>query len=97
MKFLNNHSCLARVFLLSALLAFGVHAQAQTQTQADPLPSWNDGQAKQAIVNFVKETTDQASPKFVPPVDRIATFDQLHADHVHQTDRRGRSQASPCL
>jgi phosphoglycolate phosphatase-like HAD superfamily hydrolase len=42
----------------------------------DPLASWNDGRAKQAIVAFVKETTDQAGPKFVPPEDRIATFDQ---------------------
>ena len=42
----------------------------------DPLPSWNDGPAKQAIVDFVKATTDSASPKFVPPEERIATFDQ---------------------
>ena len=42
----------------------------------DPLASWNDGLAKQAIVAFVKETTDQAGPKFVPPEERIATFDQ---------------------
>ena len=42
----------------------------------DPLPSWNDGPAKQAILDFVQATTDQASPKFVPPEDRIATFDQ---------------------
>jgi phosphoglycolate phosphatase-like HAD superfamily hydrolase len=40
------------------------------------LPSWSDGRAKQAILLFVKETTDQASPKFVPPAERIATFDQ---------------------
>jgi hypothetical protein len=40
----------------------------------DPLPSWNDGPAKQAIVNFVKDTTTQGSPKFVPPAERIATF-----------------------
>jgi phosphoglycolate phosphatase-like HAD superfamily hydrolase len=40
------------------------------------LPSWNDGPAKQAIVNFVKATTDQSSPDFVPPEERIATFDQ---------------------
>lgn len=76
MKILNGISCLARVFLLSALLALGAHAQTPTPTQADPLPSWNNGQAKQAIVNFVNETTDQASPKFVPSVERIATFDQ---------------------
>jgi hypothetical protein len=34
---------------------------------ADPLPSWNDGPAKQALVDFVRATTDKASPKFVPP------------------------------
>jgi hypothetical protein len=42
----------------------------------DPLPSWNDGAAKQAIIAFVKETTTQGSPKFVEPSERIATFDQ---------------------
>jgi haloacid dehalogenase-like hydrolase len=42
----------------------------------DPLPSWNDGPAKQAILDFVKATTDKGSPKLVPPEDRIATFDQ---------------------
>ena len=41
------------------------------------LPSWNDGPAKQAIVAFVQATTiDKTSPKFVPPEERIATFDQ---------------------
>jgi phosphoserine phosphatase len=45
-------------------------------TQASALASWNDGPAKQAIIDFVRTTTDQASPKFVPPEDRIATFDQ---------------------
>ena len=58
--------------ILSApLLRTAARAQA-----ADPLPSWNDGAAKQAIMTFVKETTDQASPKFVPPAERIAEFDQ---------------------
>jgi phosphoserine phosphatase len=42
----------------------------------DPLPSWNDGAAKQAIVGFVEATTDQSRPTFVPPEARIATFDQ---------------------
>ncbi|MGH7287084.1 MAG: HAD family hydrolase [Myxococcota bacterium] len=49
---------------------------ARAQAQADPLPSWNDGAAKQAIVAFVKATTDEASPKFVPSAERIATVDQ---------------------
>ena len=49
---------------------------AQVFAQSDPLPSWSDGAAKQAIVAFVKDTTTQGSPKFVPPAERIATFDQ---------------------
>ena len=51
-------------------------AWAQTTVSGAPLPSWNDGAAKQAIVDFVRATTDQGSPKFVPPEDRVATFDQ---------------------
>ena len=42
----------------------------------DPLPSWNDGATKQAIVAFVHNTTDQSSKNFVPVSERIATFDQ---------------------
>ena len=42
----------------------------------DPLASWNEGPAKQAIVEFVKTSTTQGSPQFVPPEARIATFDQ---------------------
>ncbi|MGA3310424.1 MAG: hypothetical protein ABSD08_17710 [Xanthobacteraceae bacterium] len=44
--------------------------------QSDPLPSWNDRPAKQAILGFVRDTTDRASPTFVRPEERIATFDQ---------------------
>ena len=40
------------------------------------LASWNDGPAKQAIIDFVRVTTDSSSSKFVPPEERIATFDQ---------------------
>ncbi len=53
-----------------------VAERAAAADQADPLPSWNDGPAKQAILDFVKETTTQGSPEFVPPAERIATFDQ---------------------
>jgi hypothetical protein len=45
-------------------------------TQTEPPPLWNDGPAKQVIVDFFRVTTDQASSKFVPPDERIATFDQ---------------------
>lgn len=42
---------------------------------ADPLPSWNDGQSKQSILEFVKETTQEGAKSFIPPSDRIAVFD----------------------
>ena len=42
---------------------------------ADPLPSWNDGKAKQSIVEFVTKVTTAGSPDFVPVPERIATFD----------------------
>jgi phosphoserine phosphatase len=41
----------------------------------DPLPSWDDGAAKRAILAFVAETTSPGGPGFVPPAERIATFD----------------------
>ncbi len=59
-------------FFIGVALALGAQAFAQT----DPLPSWNDGAAKKAIVEFVHATTTTSSPKFVPPGQRIATFDQ---------------------
>ncbi len=68
------------LLVLCGLLLAAFAAQAQT----DPLPSWNDGPAKQAILEFVKATTDQASPKFVPPAARIATFDQDGTTWVEQ-------------
>jgi phosphoglycolate phosphatase-like HAD superfamily hydrolase len=42
---------------------------------AEPLPSWNDTAPKQAIVAFVDKVTREGSPDFVPPEQRIATFD----------------------
>jgi phosphoglycolate phosphatase-like HAD superfamily hydrolase len=51
-------------------------ATPRARAQTDPLPSWNDGPAKQAIVRFVQETTDQSNPKFLAPEKRIAAFDQ---------------------
>ena len=42
---------------------------------ADPLPAWNDGPAKKSIVAFVERVTKEGSPDFVPPAERIATFD----------------------
>ncbi len=53
----------------------GPEAAATTASAADPLPSWNDGPTKQAILDFVKGVTREGSPSFVPEADRIATFD----------------------
>jgi hypothetical protein len=41
----------------------------------DPLPSWNDGATKTAIMNYVEEVTNPQSQNFIPVIDRIATFD----------------------
>lgn len=46
------------------------------RAQADPLPSWNAGPAKTAIVEFVRTTTNKDSPEFIPTAERIVTFDQ---------------------
>ncbi len=63
--------------LITAFAALAALTPALGQEKApDPLPSWNEGPAKQAIVEFVRATTDQANPKFVPPEERIAAFDQ---------------------
>ncbi len=73
---------LARRTLISALPALGVAmgafvpVAATAQTPSGPLASWNDGPAKQAILDFIRATTDKASPNYVAPEDRISTFDQ---------------------
>jgi lysophospholipase L1-like esterase/phosphoglycolate phosphatase-like HAD superfamily hydrolase len=42
---------------------------------SDPLPSWNNGPAKQAILEFVAAVTTESAPTFVPRAERIAVFD----------------------
>ena len=73
----------------------------------DPLPSWNEGPAKQAILQFVRDTTAESGPKFVPPHERIATFDNdgtlwcehadLHTVCVHDRPREGARAAASGL
>ncbi len=46
-----------------------------TAEVADPLPSWNDGATKSAIIDYVTSVTEEGSGDFVPVEDRIATFD----------------------
>jgi phosphoserine phosphatase len=64
------------VFLLVVFMNIYPNLGKATAQSTDPLPSWNDGSAKQAIIEFVQTTTDKSSPKYVKPEDRIATFDQ---------------------
>jgi hypothetical protein len=70
---------LLRIFVLICLPLLGASCRTQ-----DPLPSWNEGPAKQAILNFVRVTTNSSNPNFVPPDQRIATFDQDGTTWVEQ-------------
>ena len=61
--------------LLSHRVDCSARPRDHDRSAADPLPSWNDGTAKQSIVDFVAKVTKEGSPDFVPPAERIATFD----------------------
>lgn len=70
---MNTH---IRKFLVPVLaLAAGITVSFSAAAQSDPLPSWNDGANKQAIIAFVDAVTTQGGADFVAPGDRIATFD----------------------
>jgi len=62
-----------RTILTSAIVIFG--CAASLHAQADPLPSWNDGPSKKAILDFVAKVTKEGSPDFVASAERIAVFD----------------------
>lgn len=53
----------------------GLSHAAESAGTADPLPSWNDGEAKRAIIDFVRRVSIHASPDHVPEAERIAVFD----------------------
>ncbi len=74
---IDRRALLRGLALLPAVCgALGSTAALAQGTPGAALPSWHDGAAKQAILDFVRATTDQGSAKFVPPEDRIAAFDQ---------------------
>jgi phosphoglycolate phosphatase-like HAD superfamily hydrolase len=58
-----------------AQVAAPLEQATQSQAVTDPLPSWNDGAARTAILEFVAAVTDEKSPDYVEPAARIATFD----------------------
>ena len=67
---------IARSFGFAFVIVGRLLASNVTLAQFDWLPSWNDGPVKQAIIKFVQTTTDSKNAQFVPPEQRIATFDQ---------------------
>ncbi|KRE03787.1 haloacid dehalogenase [Bosea sp. Root670] len=67
--------CLIGNFARGVVVLLSLWAGSAAWAQTDPLPSWNDGKAKQAILDFVGKVTQEGGPDFVPPERRIATFD----------------------
>jgi phosphoserine phosphatase len=63
---------LARRFTLVAAFVLAVLPRTWA---AGPLPSWNDGAARTAILSFVERVTKDGGPDYVPPAERIAVFD----------------------
>ena len=64
-----------RDYIIAAALAGALTLVTGAAHAADPLPSWNDGAAKKAIIDFVAKVTKEGAPDFVPAAERIATFD----------------------
>jgi hypothetical protein len=64
------------VLYVLALVFASICSDLAIAEATDPLPSWNDGKAKKSIIAFVTEVTKEGGPNYVPPEDRIATFDQ---------------------
>src|SRR5262249_50976232 len=74
---IDRRAVVSTLALLPALCATLLPASAQAQmAQGGQLPSWNEGAAKQAILDFVRATVDRSSPNYVAPDERIAAFDQ---------------------
>ncbi|WP_428356200.1 HAD family hydrolase [Methyloprofundus sp.] len=63
------------IFFAAILLIVLTGCSCTGGIKQDPLPSWNEGAAKTNIIEFVQAVTDQSSPDYVPPAERIATFD----------------------
>ncbi len=75
----NSHASLSAFLIAaSAFLTMTVLPTNIVRAQKianDPLPSWNDGATKTAIVDFVTRVTTEGGPDYVKPAERIATFD----------------------
>jgi len=74
MRYHIHRRAVLTALLMSAAGAI-VISRSPALAQSDPLPSWNDGKAKQSILDFVNAVTREGAPNFVPAAERIATFD----------------------
>src|SRR4051812_32651514 len=65
----------AAVLVGAWVLGLSLTSHARRDEPADPLPSWNTGPTKKALLDFVARVTSRAGPDFAPAVERIAVFD----------------------
>lgn len=70
-----NTQSIAGILVAASILISCTPTQKNEANLKDPLPSWNEGETKSAILDFVEEVTDPASKQFIEVADRIATFD----------------------
>ncbi|MCW9064810.1 MAG: hypothetical protein OQJ78_00825, partial [Ignavibacteriaceae bacterium] len=63
------------LILFTALYSIFQLTGCNQQLSSDPLPSWNEGNTKQSIIDFVNDVTNEGSANFVKAGNRIATFD----------------------
>jgi len=66
---------IAQLIILSLVLTVSANDAIFEENAVDPLPSWNEGSTKAAIISFVANTTNESHPDYVAPDERIATFD----------------------
>jgi len=75
-SFLITRILLFSIVVLAAICLYtSICSDLAFASTTDPLLSWNDGKTKQSIISFVEKVTNSGSPDFVPPAERIATFD----------------------
>jgi phosphoglycolate phosphatase-like HAD superfamily hydrolase len=66
---------LRRCLLVGVASSVAIAGSGRVFAQTDPLPSWNEGAPKRAILDVIARTSSVGSPDFVPVPERIATFD----------------------
>jgi hypothetical protein len=94
-RYLHRRALLA--VLLTAAAGGMVLSTNPALAQGDPLPSWNDGKAKQSILSVVADVAREGSPDFVPVPQRIATFDNDGPECRPWTFPLGQLRASEAL